>query len=145
LFGRSSAPHPAVLEREALDREPLSLPPSSSHGKDPLDEAIQEIQGIGAANTFIEELNSGPSSDNEDSTATRVDIPGWQKNFQCMYAHDGTEGENNPNSKTIEILGKMQAYYERTMDQWRAISYRKVISVLKKTKEYIGTEEQARR
>jgi DNA polymerase IV len=132
------------LEREALDHEPLSLTPSS-HGKDPLDEAIQEIQRIGDASTFIEEINFGPSSDNEDSAVTPVDIPGWQKNFQCMYAHDGTEGDNNPNSKTIEILGKMQAYYERTMDQWRAISYRKVISILKKSKEYISTEEQARR
>jgi DNA polymerase IV len=61
-----------------------------------------------------------------------------------MYPHDGTEGQNNPNSKTIEILGKMQAYYERTMDQWRAISYRKAISILKKTNEYICTEEQAK-
>ena len=61
-----------------------------------------------------------------------------------MQAHDGTEGLNNPNSNTIEILQKMQSHYERTMDEWRAISYRKVISILKKTQTYIQTEDQAR-
>lgn len=62
-----------------------------------------------------------------------------------MHAHDGTESLENPNSRTIEVLGKMQAYYERTDDQWRAISYRKVMSILKKTKTYICSEEQARK
>ena len=76
---------------------------------------------------------------------TRPDVPNWQKGFQCMYAHDGTEGQNNPNSKTIEILSKMQAYYDRTNDQWRAISYRKAISALKKVKEYVSTEGEARK
>jgi len=61
-----------------------------------------------------------------------------------MHPHDGTETIKNPNSKTIEVLGKMQEYYERTMDQWRAIGYRKAISVLKKTERFICTEEQAR-
>jgi DNA polymerase IV len=73
-----------------------------------------------------------------------VNVPDWQKNFQCMYANDGVQGQNNPNSRTIEILGKMQAYYERTMNGWRAISYRKVISILKKRTDFICNEEQAR-
>jgi len=80
----------------------------------------------------------------DEETLTTANIPAWQKMFQCMQPHDGTEGLDNPNSKTIEILQKMQAHYERTMDEWRAISYRKVISILKKTKTYIQTEEQAR-
>jgi DNA polymerase IV len=62
-----------------------------------------------------------------------------------MYPHDGTESSNNPNSKTIEILSEMQQYYSRTNDEWRAISYRKAISALKNTKEYISTEEAARK
>ena len=73
-----------------------------------------------------------------------MDIPAWQTSYQCMHAHDGTEGSDNPNSKTIEVLAKMQAYYERTMDTWREISYRKAISILKKTKTLVRTEEQAR-
>jgi len=38
----------------------------------------------------------------------------------------------NPNSKTIEALSKMRAFYERTNDRWRALSYRKVIFHLEK-------------
>lgn len=82
--------------------------------------------------------------EHSDEKLLTDNIPAWQKKFQCMQPHDGTEGLDNPNSKTIEILQKMQAHYERTMDEWRAISYRKVISTLKKTKTYIHTEDQAR-
>ena len=74
----------------------------------------------------------------------KADVPTWQKSYQCMHPHDGTDGINNPNARTIEILGKMQAYYERTQDEWRAISYRKAISKLKQTKEHLRTEQQAR-
>jgi len=142
IFGRRSS---AVIEREALDNETLS--PSTSpqlrpQQSDALDDAIDEIKIVGPAVNFLENKES---SDNSDDEQESVAVPEWQKSYQCMYAHDGTEASNNPNAKTIEILGKMQAHYERTKDEWRAISYRKVISQLKKVKEWIHTEEQARK
>lgn len=143
IFGRSSPVDQAVAEREALDQDSLSQY-SPQMPRDALDDAINEIREIGPANGFIDEpaLESNSESDQEEEM-TKLDVPDWQKKFQCMFAHDGTEAQHNPNSKTIEILSKMQSYYERTNDQWRAISYRKVISVLNKTNEYISTEEAA--
>ena len=141
IFGRSSA----VIEREALDNETLSpstSPQLQSHQPDALDEAINEIKTVGTALNFLDHKES---SDNSDDEQDHVIVPDWQKSYQCMHAHDGTEASNNPNAKTIEILGKMQAHYERTKDEWRAISYRKVISQLKKAKEWVHTEEQARK
>ena len=127
IFGRSSSPLPDTTN-----------PSSSSSAQDALDTAINEIRRIAQVEPHLDEP---PPSDSEENGI----IPSWQKTFQCMYPHDGTEGENNPNSKTIEMLSKMQTYYERTNDEWRAISYRKAISALKKTKVYISTEEEARR
>src|SRR5271170_236418 len=141
IFGRSSA----VIEREALDNETLSpstSPQLQSQQPDALDDAINEIKIVGAAVNF---LDNKESSDNSDDEQDPVTVPDWQKSYQCMHAHDGTEASDNPNAKTIEILGKMQAHYERTKDEWRAISYRKVISQLKKAKDWVHTEEQARK
>jgi hypothetical protein len=143
-FGRSSPTDPGVLERETLDNKSLFLSTSSQENHS-LDDAIDDVRKM-TTSKFLEEM-SPENSDTEHSdkeTSTTADIPAWQKKFQCMQPHDGTEGLNNPNSKTIEILQQMQEHYERTMDKWRAISYRKVISTLKKTKKYIRTEAQAR-
>ena len=97
------------------------------------------------AKSFLEETPSASDSDSDhEATTPKAPIPAWQKTFSCMHPHNGTEMQNNPNSKTIEILSLMQLYYERTMDQWRAISYRKVISILMKRTDHIVTEEQAR-
>jgi len=110
--------------------------------QDALDVAINEMREIDVAQPFLDDPHRSSDHDPEDPPA---DIPAWQKDFQCMHPHDGSEGQNNPNSKTIEVLGQMQQYYERTNDEWRAISYRKAISALKKTTQYISTEEDARR
>lgn len=142
IFGRSSA----VIERKALDNETLSpstSPQLQSHQPDALDDAINEIKTVGTAFTFLDDIDKKETSDN--SEMEQESVPDWQKSYQCMHAHDGTEAQNNPNSKTIEILGQMQAYYERTKDEWRAISYRKVISQLKKMEVWVHTEEQARK
>lgn len=143
-FGRSSPTDSAVLERETLDNKSLFLSTSRQENHS-LDDAIDDVRKM-TTSKFREEM-SPENSDTEHSdkeTSTTADIPAWQKKFQCMQPHDGTEGWNNPNSKTIEILQKMQEHYERTMDKWRAISYRKVISILKKTNKYIHREDQAR-
>jgi DNA polymerase IV len=135
------------LERAALDQESLSLStsPVALPQKDALDDAIIEVLKIDPATAFTN--SSQDNSDDESSpppSKVATDVPGWQQSFSCMHAHDGNETKENPNSKTIQVLGKMQAYYERTNDEWRAISYRKVISILKKTKEYVCTEQQAK-
>ena len=43
----------------------------------------------------------------------------WQENFSCMQKHDGLDKQENPNSRTIEILQKMADYYDRMRDHWR--------------------------
>jgi Helix-hairpin-helix domain len=138
IFGHNSPPSSAVLERAALDQE------SQTPTQDALDQAISEVREIGDPL----DAPSGDASDDEktedDKSEDEAEVPTWQKGYTCMYAHDGTESANNPNSKTIEVLSKMQAYYERTNDQWRALSYRKAISTLKKTKIFVATETQAR-
>lgn len=142
VFGRNSPP-PAVLEREQLDKE--SLTPLTQIPQNALDDAILEVRRFGTASHFLEDDTVSPDDEkSEDEALTRSQVPAWQESFSCMHPHDGTETIKNPNSKTIEVLGKMQEYYERTMDQWRAIGYRKAISVLKKTEKFICTEEQAR-
>src|SRR5947207_7241963 len=128
LFGRS----PPIL---AGDRAPETT--------DALDAAINEIKEIGVAQTFLDDPHNPLSDHDQDEILPNV--PAWQKGFQCMHAHDGTEAQNNPNSRTIEVLSKMQQYYERTNDGWRAISYRRAISALKKCQQYVSTEEQARK
>ena len=145
LFGHSSSPEPAVLERAVLDQDSLSIERSTTP-QNALEEAIHQVREIDIASQFLEkETTSTVASEDEHSDGeASLDIPLWQKSYQCMHGHDGTEGLDNPNSKTIEVLAKMQAYYERTMDTWREISYRKVISILKKTKTFMATEEQAR-
>ena len=137
LFGNPSRRELADLEQEEPDNEPpSSSSPRSSENA--LNITIEEIRTIGSASKFLEE----PTNSDSDGEI-EVDIPEWQNNFTCMQAHDGTESLDNPNSKTIEILGKMQAHYERISDTWRAISYRKAISILKKTKTFIYSEKQA--
>ncbi|ODQ56013.1 Nucleotidyltransferase [Saitoella complicata NRRL Y-17804] len=59
-----------------------------------------------------------------------------------MHANTG-ENDDNRNNETIDILTKMQKYYEDTEDNWRAIGYRKAITSLKKGKTFIATAEQA--
>ena len=102
-----------------------------------LDDAIQEIKSLA-------EERDQPANTTVLST-TVLNVPSWQKTFQCMEAHDGTEGQNNPNSRTIEVLNEMKAYYERMEEEWKVLSYRRAISILKKTKQFIGTQSEAQR
>jgi len=144
IFRRTSPQNYAVLEHAALNQE--SLPPS----QDALDQAISDVRDLGDSvdEPSFDRISGEERSENEESNDEKsvyeAEVPAWQKGYTCMYAHDGTESLNNPNSRTIEVLSKMQGYYERTNDQWRALSYRKAISTLKKTKTLVATEEQAR-
>lgn len=60
-----------------------------------------------------------------------------------MKKHDGVNKEDNPNTRTIQILQKMADYYERTQDHWRLTAYRKAIGALRKQSNKITTKEEA--
>jgi DNA polymerase IV len=62
-----------------------------------------------------------------------------------MRKNEGMSKSTNPNSRTIDKLGKMAEYYDRIGDHWRTIAYRKCITALKKQSEHIITREQAMR
>ncbi|KAK2626562.1 hypothetical protein QTJ16_003737 [Diplocarpon rosae] len=66
-----------------------------------------------------------------------------QGNFSCMDGGTGITSEDNPNRKTIEILGEMGAYYERIRDHWRTIAYRKAVGTLKKLSFKASSYEDA--
>ncbi|KAJ4855152.1 DNA polymerase beta palm domain-containing protein [Trichoderma breve] len=69
----------------------------------------------------------------------------FEDRFACNRAGRKDANQNNPNARTIEILQKMNSYYERVNDHWRTIAYRKAISILKQQSVKITTEEEAYR
>lgn len=80
-------------------------------------------------------------------------------NFQCLSKNDGKQKELNPNKRTIEVvcrllatasrvltveqLTEMQQYYERTKDNWRSLTYRKAIGILKRQATKISFASEA--
>ena len=74
---------------------------------------------------------------------TRKLDPKTQQNFSCMQKNEGASKDENPNGRTIEVLQQMADYYDRTKDQWRLLSYRKAITVLRKLPNKITTKEEA--
>ncbi|PKK44908.1 hypothetical protein CI102_12091 [Trichoderma harzianum] len=69
----------------------------------------------------------------------------FEDRFACNRAGRKDANQNNPNARTIEILQRMNSYYERVNDHWRTIAYRKAISILKQQSVKITTEEEAYR
>ncbi|EHK17468.1 uncharacterized protein TRIVIDRAFT_57340 [Trichoderma virens Gv29-8] len=69
----------------------------------------------------------------------------FEDRFACNRAGKKDANQDNPNARTIEILQKMNGYYERINDHWRTIAYRKAISILKQQSVKITTEEEAYR
>ncbi|KAL7786182.1 hypothetical protein V8C37DRAFT_299365 [Trichoderma ceciliae] len=69
----------------------------------------------------------------------------FEDRFACNRAGRKDSGQDNPNARTIEMLQKMNGYYERVNDHWRTLAYRKAISVLKQQSVKIATEEEAYR
>jgi len=59
-----------------------------------------------------------------------------------MQSHTG-KNDDNPNAQTIALLQQMADYYAEIRDQWRPISYRKVIAQLRNHPTRITTKEQA--
>ncbi|KAH8148680.1 uncharacterized protein LAJ45_07391 [Morchella importuna] len=147
------------LVLQQLAAELLSTPgPSTTQEcevKDELDIMIAEAVRMGDLpldDDISAPDDGGTSSDEEPIRAVKRKKPvartgnsKWQDKFQCMHANDGKQQEGNPNARTIEILSEMQKYYEMTKDQWRSISYRKGISVLRKQTKKICTAAEARK
>jgi DNA polymerase IV len=60
-----------------------------------------------------------------------------------MHKSECSSGSDNPNAQTIEIFGEIGKYYDRIHDNWRAIAYRKAVSLLKRQSKLIATKEDA--
>jgi DNA polymerase IV len=67
----------------------------------------------------------------------------FEDRFACNRAGRKDANEDNPNARIIEILQKMNGYYERVNDHWRTLAYRKAINTLKQQSAKITTEEEA--
>ncbi|KAK6363632.1 hypothetical protein TWF730_001056 [Orbilia blumenaviensis] len=159
-----------VQPRPTSNRRPSTppgqLPSSSPIHKDALDEAIEECLASPPMNltdlmsSSDTESPSPPSSQPSSpkrstrrskttssssfSASTSKSKEDWQSHFQCMHKHDGLEGSQNPNTRTIQILTQMMQIYSSLNDQWRTRSYRTAITTLKKTTTtHITTYESA--
>ncbi|KAF3905472.1 hypothetical protein ABW20_dc0106453 [Dactylellina cionopaga] len=167
---QSSPVRPAVIPK---NREPVKTNDTddSSQPRDALDEAIEECLASGAINVedFMDEEPDGPNATNINSDSATGDnsssssdeanssqpppkhkktgstsAGNWQSHFQCMHKHDGQEGSQNPNTRTIHVLQEMMRVYDDMRDQWRTRSYRIAISSLKKEQsKYISTYDDA--
>ena len=93
------------------------------------------------------EQSEDESSEDDDKTRARTQKTSfnksWQEGFSCMSKHDGKGNFENPNAKTIEILGRMADYYERTQDHWRLTAYRRAIAALRKQNRKITSAKEA--
>ncbi|KAK6544420.1 hypothetical protein TWF694_001115 [Orbilia ellipsospora] len=155
-------PVPTPEQENSPVNPPVETKPEEPSQKDALDEAIEECLAFEDEEVInIEDyLDDEPdettatsphASDPESPTTppskrtrTTTKSADWQSNFQCMHKHDGKEGSQNPNSRTIRILEEMMKVYDSLRDQWRTRSYRAAITTLKKTQDrQITTYESA--
>ena len=60
-----------------------------------------------------------------------------------MQKSPGNGENSNPNSRTIEVLLEMAAYYEQIRDTWRALAYRKACNTLRRQTQQIKFAEDA--
>ncbi|KAL9604499.1 MAG: hypothetical protein Q9219_000464 [cf. Caloplaca sp. 3 TL-2023] len=125
---------------------------------DALDKAIEETIAVKdlplddeddqspRSSMVMQSLTDDEDSEKEVETKKVPQIPpekSWQAKFSCMDKHTGTDNQENPNARTIEILQKMSDYYDRTKDHWRTLAYRKAITALKKQRQKITSKEAA--
>lgn len=166
---------PLVLDLDKADELMKSLPKANARSKTPpkrddeLSEYIlmmQEFKDLpldvdeddDAQSTVVgsehqADLDKGSGSENERPQKRRSSrrvqptnkAIAFEDRFACNRAGRRDAGEDNPNARTIEMLQKMNSYYERVNDQWRTLAYRKAISTLKQQSVKITTEEEAYR
>ncbi|KAL7925125.1 hypothetical protein ACQKWADRAFT_242293 [Trichoderma austrokoningii] len=162
---RSTDSQPLVLDLDKADELVKALPKGNAKKDDELSEYIlmmQEFKDLpldvdeDAQSTVASEHQTdldGSGSENErphkrrSSRRTRPTSKAmaFEDRFACNRAGTRDAGEDNPNARTIEMLHKMNSYYERVNDHWRTLAYRKAISTLKRQTVRITTEEEAYR
>ncbi|KAL6873114.1 hypothetical protein J3F83DRAFT_732097 [Trichoderma novae-zelandiae] len=91
--------------------------------------------------------NESPRQQRRWSRRTRATSKtiAFEDRFACNRAGTNDANQDNPNARTIQVLQKMNSYYERINDQWRTMAYRKAIGILKQQTVKISTEEEAYR
>ncbi|KAF2706690.1 hypothetical protein K504DRAFT_483679 [Pleomassaria siparia CBS 279.74] len=142
---------------------PLSKPADSSH--DELSEAIQQTKAVAhlldddddssSSDTNAQALanqESDPSTDDEAQRLTPKRLTSKLGNskaglrtqtFQCMNPGGRNSLSQNPNARTIEILGQMGQYYDEMNDSWRTLAYRRAAATLRKQSAKVSTAEEA--
>lgn len=106
-----------------------------------------------AQSTINEDIDQHSGSENESQQKRRSSrrlrptskAIAFEDRFACNRAGRKDANEDNPNARTIEILQKMNGYYERVNDHWRTLAYRKAIGTLKQQSVKITTEDEAYR
>ncbi|KAI9903156.1 hypothetical protein N3K66_002508 [Trichothecium roseum] len=88
-----------------------------------------------------QEASPEPDSDGEGArrklrgrrkrSAGGKDTAAWEDGFACHSAGARDAGAANPNSRTMEVLQRMAAYYDRVGDRWRTLAYRKAATQLR--------------
>ncbi|PNP46659.1 hypothetical protein TGAMA5MH_01609 [Trichoderma gamsii] len=166
---------PLVLDLDNADELMKSLPKAKARSKAPpkkddeLSEYISIIQEFkdlpldvdeddDAQSTVTESehqanLDEGSGSENERPSKRRSSrrvrptnkAITFEDRFACNRAGRQEAADDNPNARTIDVLQKMNSYYERVNDHWRTLAYRKAISTLKQQTVKITTEEEAYR
>lgn len=166
---------PLVLDLDNADELMKSLPTANAGSKAPekkddeLSEYISIMQEFKDLPLDVDEdddaqstvtgsehqadLEEGSGSENERPSKRRSSrrvrptnkAIAFEDRFACNRAGRKDAGEDNPNARTIEMLQKMNSYYERVNDHWRTLAYRKAISTLKQQTVKITTEEEAYR
>lgn len=132
-------------EISPIDKGPKIHPACN---EDSLQNAIQDVQRLST-------MFSDPSfGDDPKSFANGVDedvqlrylqqsdkIRKENEGFLCMEKHDGSN--DNPNSRTIQVLQQMASYCNMVGDHWRTTGYRKGIGALRKQSQLVRTKQQA--
>ncbi|KAK1241465.1 hypothetical protein MKX08_001439 [Trichoderma sp. CBMAI-0020] len=166
---------PLVLDLDNADELMKSLPKADARSKAPLkkDDELSEYilmmqefkdlpldvdedddaQSTVAGSEHQAGLDEGSGSENERPSKRRSSrrvrptnkVIAFEDRFACNRAGRKDAEEDNPNARTIEMLQRMNSYYERVNDHWRTLAYRKAISTLKQQMVKITTEEEAYR
>ncbi|KIV88885.1 hypothetical protein PV10_08517 [Exophiala mesophila] len=130
-----------------VPKDAQGQPPAMS---DDLMKAVKDVQDLEHLefSPSFENTSTGADKSSQDDPALELllandKVATENKGFQCMEKHDGDPNDNNPNSRTIEILQQMATYYDRIGDHWRTTAYRKAMSALRKQKQLIRTKQEA--
>jgi DNA polymerase IV len=111
---------------------------------DDLDDIIRDTKA-GSTAKAESLLSNDPSFDFEADYDTDSDEVADQTTWQCMSRSELGQTGHGPNAETISLLNKMAEFYAsgKDTDQFRAIAFRKAVSILKRATVKIETKEAA--